>query len=316
MNFFSLNKFHVLTSLSKHLDIVIDNKIDPLNSDRTFIGWNWFSNEKVFEARKKKGLQSVCVERGALPETIFLDINGFNYNSSSYNQKNWDKPLSFQQKNLISEYIKDYKQNANLTLEKQDSSCIDVDTLRYKIIKRGNFKKVIFIPLQVPNDTVVKRFPGLIKSYENFLQCVKDLSRAFPHFAFVYKNHPLEKTFNSEDNNLICADESHFKACLEICDAVLTINSGVGLQALIYNKPTYIVGDAYYENKFLNVSIKEKNDIGDSISTNFIPNKELTLKFLYWLRFEFYSSVKWTEKNHNRGFSYIESIEKLNIWRD
>ena len=69
MNFFSLNKFHVLTSLSKHLDIVIDNKIDPLNSDRTFIGWNWFSNENIFEARKKK----VC-NRYAWKGGLFLKL--------------------------------------------------------------------------------------------------------------------------------------------------------------------------------------------------------------------------------------------------
>ena len=114
--------------------------------------------------------------------------------------------------------------------------------------------------------------------------------------------------------NLICADKNHYKACLHICDSVITINSGIGLQALIYNKCTFILGNAFYENRNLNIKIKHYSQLIKYLHSDFKPDKVLTYRFLYWLKFKFYSSVGWQDSIYKPNLKVITKINKLNFY--
>ena len=85
----------------------------------------------IYEFVRKMGIAYVCWERGALPDSWFFDTNGFNYDSSSYDEKHWNKPLSIEDKEATEKYIKELLVGKN-TLESQ-GYCWGVLELRRKL---------------------------------------------------------------------------------------------------------------------------------------------------------------------------------------
>src|SRR5690606_1369079 len=131
----------------------------------------------------------VC-ERGALRNSVFFDPNGFNAESKSYDPLLWDKELSEKARKTTLEYIFQEK-SLDESLEKQEDR-ISVDEIYRKLnISKG--KKILFVPLQRPSDTVIKYFCGPIGNYDNFLTLINSLAHALPRdWEIVVKRHPLE----------------------------------------------------------------------------------------------------------------------------
>lgn len=66
-----------------------------------------------------------------------------------------------------------------------------------------------------------------------------------------------ESTEIGEKENLIVLKPTdHFYDAINSSDAVMLINSGVGLYSLMAGKPTYNVGNAYYCHEGLSIKIK------------------------------------------------------------
>lgn len=70
---------------------------------------------------------------------------------------------------------------------------------------------------------------------------------------------------------------------------VITINSTVGIEALIYHKPVIILGNAFYNIKGITYSLQDFDDLSTAISYALKNelNHELIDKFLYFLRYEY-----------------------------
>lgn len=303
---------------SKYLDIKFskDNR-ELMNSERSFLGWNWWGgvdgkNEKIFNYRKTNDLPFFCMERGALPGSLIFDPDGFNYQSRSYDRDNWDKDLTEEELIKTKEYIENFKISDD-SLEQQKAGIAKTNPFKNIIQINKKFNKIIFIPLQLHDDTVIKNFAGWTKSLKNFISNILELSRLNKNILFVYKNHPLGKYLSIQTENLFCADNIHFKDCLKYSDAIITINSGVGLQAMIYSKPVFLCGNAFYEFPEINVKTKNLEDLSTKINGNHKPNEKLILRFLTWLRNSFYSDVDWYSIP-NQNASILRGINRVNIW--
>ena len=268
--------------------------IQQNNIDRVLM-FNPYGNKQrlaLYQSLKQNKIPFIIAERGALRDSVFYDYNGFNAESKSYHAQNWDKELQADQIRLVQKYIESEKQSAS-SLEKQQNR-VGVDKIRNELHIAQN-KKILFVPLQRPSDSVIKYFCGTIKSYENFIKLVQEtVDTLDQNWVVVVKKHPLEDQA-SQINNCIYS-EHNIKDLLELCDAVLLINSGVGLLSMIWNKPVYYCGEVFYADERINKHTTHASELITSLQNNFQPDTNSVYKFLYFLIEEFYSFGTFTTK--------------------
>lgn len=266
-------------------NFIYENKVDRV------VFHNPYSTEKMREiylSLKEKNFPYLVIERGALRDSVFIDKNGFNADSKSYSSELWDFPLSIEKRSRVLDYIRSEKADAD-SLEDQ-SEMISQTDLRNKLSIK-EWEKVIFIPLQRPTDTVIKYFSDEIGGFQGFKNLIQDVVKKLPAgWRVVAKRHPLEVE-EYELENVIFANDENIKSLIELSDAVLLINSGVGVLSMIYEKPTFVAGKAFYDHLGITFRVKSADDLIENLSV-FRPDKEKTLRFLSYLINDFYSFAK------------------------
>lgn len=256
--------------------------------DRVLIT-NPYISEKhldLYEYSREAGLPVTTFDRGALPDSWFFDNKGFNGDSPSYAPENWDRPLPSARRERARTYI-DRLFEEGKTLEKQGGR-MDTRELRRRL-NLGN-RKVLFVALQRPNDTVVKYLSGNLKGMPGFVKFVNDVVEALDprEWAVVYKRHPLER-----DEPPIWAQpthpDTHIHDLIQMSDATLIINSGVGVLSLLAGKPTFTCGQSFYSHKGLAENVTSPAELVRKLGSLVPPNREKTERFLSYLLEDFYS---------------------------
>ena len=113
------------------------------------------------------------------------------------------------------------------------------------------------------------------------------------------------KNFNKSQypNLIFVPDDTNINTLLDMCNIVLTINSGVGVYAMIFEKPCIITGNAFYQFNGINIRVYSEDEIIEYIrKEDFQFNKDKMTKFIYYLYQNFYSY----------GKSYYKSKEENN----
>lgn len=112
--------------------------------------------------------------------------------------------------------------------------------------------KYLLFPLQVSEDTqiLIHARKGLEESLEEAIQIAKE-----KELWLIIKPHPVEpypsylrKIIQSSHYNKVVVTHMNTFRLIMSATSVFTINSTVGLEALILNKPLIVVGKALYEN--------------------------------------------------------------------
>lgn len=271
------------------------------NNISKIIFFNPYGNSvrlEIYNWCKKTNFPFYCYERGALPDSWFLDPSGFNSDSESYLPIHWSKTLSKTETEQVESYIKECVFGSNF-LEKQ-SERIGGEALANKL-QLGS-KKVLFVPLQRPSDTVIQYMAGNIRSFSRFTNVIDQLAKSLKSKGWVVlcKKHPLETEVPRLQYAEYVPDDTHFIDLLELSDRVALINSGVGIYSMMMEKPTYIFGDAFYAFEGINKSIKyqdfenddEIDDLAKEIVTGYEVDKTKMQQFLHYLVYSFYSFGK------------------------
>ena len=111
-------------------------------------------------------------------------------------------------------------------------------------------KKYLFLPLQLPNDTQLI----LNSKYDNFeaLRIAKEIAVA-KNLALIVKPHPLLNNKNYLKQLELARSQNSFQISYQNttklilgADEIVTINSTVGLEALILNKKITFLGKSFY----------------------------------------------------------------------
>ena len=263
------------------IDFIYENEISRV------VFHNPYANDKLIELYntvKTYNIPYLVCERGALRDSVFLDPNGFNADSKSYHPDYWNHDLSDEHRNATIEYIRNEK-SSHESLEHQNKKLSKSELRKALGISEG--KKILFVPLQRPSDTVIKYFSGAIGSFDNFISMVAGLAYALPrNWKIVVKKHPLEIE-TPKIEGVYYADEQNIKALIELSDAVLLINSGVGVLSMLYGKPTLVAGSAFYAHPDITYHVQNTNDVLNGLS--FKPDNEKILRFLSYLINNFYS---------------------------
>jgi len=278
---------------------------------------------ELYEYLRKINHPVYIIERGALPNTVFMDKNGFLVDSSSYDESRWNHLLTEVQKEKINQYIDNFKKdNTSLETQKNNRPSFGLfcDMLNINLNK---YNRIIFVPLQVHDDTVTLLWSNWIENTTNFNILIKKLAQEYPTWLFLVKNHPIEKEdkyhINKETKNLRIVDNFHYKSMIEYSDLILTINSGIGLQAMMWKKPVVIVGEAFYNFKDINQKVSSIYDI-EAIINMFTkyPDMNKVKRFLYYLKYNFYSECILKNVKHKKWnlFTDIKRIVLQHPYED
>ncbi len=244
---------------------------------------------KIYHWCRRSGLPYIVFERGALADSWFLDDHGFNADSDSYSMPNWRHELTPTQRNDAIQYIRISLTGAS-TLEKQGAR-VGGEGLAARLNTGG--KKVLFVPLQRPSDTVIRYFAGDLESYEAFLRFIDQAALELKRQGWVVlcKKHPLETESLPLQYAQYVPEDTHFIDLLELADAVALINSGVGVYAMMAGKPCFIFGEAFYAFEGINqrASAADPKDFCRQLSEPFAVDMEDVYRFIHFLKNSFYS---------------------------
>ena len=141
-------------------------------------------------------------------------------------------------------------------------------------------EKYIYFPLTRSGDAqILLRAP----QYYNQLELIKIVSRYIPTGYKLYvKQHPTgEGEFDLRDLNSIRKIENvrlidtymNTHEILKNTSAVITINSNTGIEALLYKKPTILLGNVYYDISNMFLKVRDFYELPGSIK------KALKMKF-------------------------------------
>ncbi|QXH74841.1 glycosyltransferase [Pseudomonas atacamensis] len=244
-----------------------------------------------YELAKKAGVTTIVVERGALPGSWYYAPE-VAYNDSDYkNQVYLDWFPSDTDVDTTTTLIKKLRAGDS-TLEKSSGYQETYD--KHSLVS-ALANKVIFIPLQLHDDMAVTRYTEGHISYGEYYDSVLSICDKIDDDTIVLvKAHPLsggELRFRNK-NVIVCNQADNVHALIELSDAVICYNSGVGLLSLIHGKDTFTIGNSFYSHSTGLAEKKETLDaalqaIKDDDSPKACP--DLIFKFVGWLATKKYS---------------------------
>lgn len=267
---------------------------------------------------KKKNITVIASDRGALPDSWFFD-SGFNADSKSFDPASWDFPLKSHEEEKVRQYIS-YLTTSSETLEKNGDR-VGKDRLR-ESLGIAEDKIIVFVPLQRPNDTVMKYFSEPVKSLENFIgwlvKAEKALNADQNKYVFILKKHPLESsypTISCDSKNIgFVPDQVNFNDLVDLCDIVALVNSGVGLISLAYNKPVVCAGNAFYAHPGLARQVANYDNFVQELASPIRPKDETILRFYHHLLTSVYSFGKFITERVKDGNSYRSITRKIDFY--
>jgi capsular polysaccharide export protein len=130
---------------------------------------------------------------------------------------------------------------------------------------------------------------------------VLKLSSKYPQYQLVFKEHP-SSTRNYRDlhallppNTGMFANEYSTQTLIENADAIITINSTVGIEALLYGKKVISLGEAFYTLPNLCLTADNSENLEAAISklVQFEPDEQLRRNFFAWLEEHYLIRGSW-----------------------
>jgi len=241
---------------------------------------------------KELNIKVIFFENGFLPDTTQVDCKGINYLNSVPRDKNFYENLEYYKKPLPEKLI------PRAPIRKLEGDEIDLN------------KKYIFIPLQVNYDSQIIYFSPWIKSMQEFFKVINDIADNF-EIDFIFKVHPSDRVTKYSDlikkakNNVYFATNPTSEL-IKNAEAIITINSSVGIESLLFNKKVITLGDAFYNIEGIVKHANNKNELINILKNidSWKINEKLIKNFLGFLYYEYLIPKSW--KNPNQ-----EHIKKI-----
>jgi capsule polysaccharide modification protein KpsS len=197
---------------------------------------------------------------------------------------------------------------------------------RSKLARQNRQKKpvnlktrYVFVPFQVESDTQIVEHSPHIKSMRNLVaitaEAVFDYNQRYnDDLRIVYKPHPVDVNLKLDyiEQFIECyphAEISYAESTPELianASLVITINSTVGIEALIQKKPVLTLGNAFYAIPGLVSSCKNYDHLHDAIKKALDSEIDVSFvfKYLKYLREEYFQEIYYEGAD-------LDSIRKL-----
>lgn len=265
---------------------IIDEVINKHGDISHVIIWNGqqLLGRIMTKIANKHNIKTIYLEISNLPNKLFVDAQGVNALSSLAKDKNKISSLDSIDNERHKQWVEKYKVEKRKPLPQASVNYLNyIESFFNRVLKKitkgiglrqltflemknkYNFSKAnlvydnctdvsgyIFLPLQVTSDTQLK----LHSKYNNIQAIEYAVQLADKEgIDLVVKPHPAERNFDEIKKVLDLKKKYDFYlsneytvGLIERSKCVLTINSTVGLEALIFGKNVTVLGDAFYSD--------------------------------------------------------------------
>lgn len=269
---------------------------------------------------RKLGRRTLFFENGCLPHTTTVDPCGVNSKSSLM-----DKPRAFYDAVTVDE-------EKLRRLYQAPAAIRPLKTRWYQRMlshkPRGTPEKVtlpdrfVLLPFQVHDDTQVLLHSPALKTMPELLRCVTEAVRR--HNAacgddlwVVVKEHPSD--FGRVDYSGLRAQYRGAKvlflryyptpALIKRARGVVTINSSVGIEALLRHKRVYTLGRAFYNVPGVVTHVTPPQTLAAALASLDEPADDALIdKFLYYLRYHYLVPGSWRQPDAAHFAAVAEKI--------
>lgn len=288
---------------SYYFDYLSKNKAD------TLIVWNGMKqpNRTPYLVAKALGMRTFVFENGLLPHTTTLDPKGVNALNSVPREPEFYQAW---QSNI------EFKAEVNLEVrEAKNKACRAKERISLP-------ECYIFVPFQVPNDTQIICHSPWLKSMESLYQVVSEAlesarKQTGHDIKVVMKEHPSwPKNFAHlyhADSNIIFANGMDTQTLIECSTAVATINSTVGIEALLLNKQVITMGESCFNVEGMVTNCLDQATLNQAFATclqdNFNPS--LTQKYLGYLREVYLLPWTWSKVSKLEKADYKQHFDAV-----
>lgn len=231
--------------------------------------------------------KTLFFENGVLPNTTTADFKGVNaLNSMPRNTL------------FLKNFIPKKKLPTQLIARKEEATRI-----KNYIKLPQNF---IFVPFQVSYDTQIIYHSPWIKSMTEFFELINLISKELK-IHFILKEHPSDKSANYKylhkqvktNEYIAFANSISTQELIQKSDAIITINSSVGIEALLFEKKVIVLGEAFYGIDSITKVAKNRYELMDILKNldNFTIDKKLVKKYLCYLNEVYLLPQSWKNPN-------------------
>jgi len=212
------------------LEAALQVEVEAVNPEVTIV-YNGTNYPESVLNQVTKGRKRVFLEAGFFPRTLQFDPVGLNGANSVPRDPSFylDTDDDFAADDL-----------PDLVNDRASKNQFDATELP---------KDFIFVPFQVPSDMQVTRHSPWVKDMEAFLDVVCDAADRNPDEVFVIKEHPSFKrsVIGLRDHpRVIFANGNVTSKMIQKARAVITLNSTVGIEALLFETDVITLGHACY----------------------------------------------------------------------
>lgn len=250
-----------------------------INSISHLVIWNGlkFRQRIAVAAARDLGIPSLYIERGLFPGTTTLDPQGINYLNSVPRERGLYPP-------------NDQNFKTTITTEERPKTLPD---------------SYIFVPFQVNTDSQIVMFSPWVS---NMFEMVKYFSKAEETLGedmpnIIFKPHPecdqdyssLIDSFNDKNSHLHIETDIPTPVLIEHSDAVCTINSSVGMEAILMGKKLIVLGQAFYGIDGLVLKAENQRELEIALSkvSGWKSDRQLRNSFLAHIRDEHIVPGSW-----------------------
>ena len=179
-------------------------------------------------------------------------------------------------------------------------------------------ERFVFFPLQVRQDSQLQLHSPLYGARLDL--AIRDLAQAVqaldPPRRLVVKLHPAD--LNKTDYDPIAAElpavvwigGGDVRTLVQRAEAVVTINSTVGIEALIFGKPVVTLGDNLYVHERLVHPVRQREALLTQLqhALNTPPDSEFIARYLHFLYFEGLVRAHWRDFSPSSVQQFADAI--------
>ncbi len=279
-------KYLPLSALRKslHLFRAYSAALEERSPDAVVVWGGKYRASLLTLAARMKGIRIAHLENGALPNTTAVDLQGINASNSLPRDPDFYRalpaaPAADGAVTLVARAVKPNKPG--------EDAGLDVLPARY-----------IFAPFQVDFDTQILLQSPWIRSMRQFYNLLVDVFRQMndPQLHLVFKEHPSSPACYPDLHHRVAGEARiHFvnnrstQTLIENAESIVTINSSVGIESLLFDKPVIVLGCAFYNIYELVMHASNRNELLQAMRSarNFTTDQQLRRNFIHFLQSDY-----------------------------
>lgn len=287
------------------------------NPEAGLVVWNGIKGHRslLTHAAQQMGREVFFFEESPIPKRVAIDREGVNFGSSlprdpafylAWLRTSGVSPHAWRK--IVDDIVPRCSESRDDVKHDAAPDCLEDETF-------------IFCPLQVPGDSQISVFGDWIESVDHMIDALKTASESLPEgWHLRIKEHPSAKVSFGE--KLAALEGAKFRVDnttntmqqVELSQAVLNVNSSVGLQAFFFDKPVIVMGWSFYGFSDLAIKVDGPADLARTLSApeHLSYNKRHRNAFMSYLCEAYYPA----EQDVLAGRYGLDDVRKRDLERD